>query len=54
VEVELNHHVEKEGYQIREMSIPYRRRLGEKKLKLRYRITILRRILAESFRIPVE
>jgi dolichol-phosphate mannosyltransferase len=48
VEVELNHHVERQGYGIVEVPIPYRRRLGEKKLKLRHGITILRRILLES------
>jgi dolichol-phosphate mannosyltransferase len=48
VEVELNHHVERQGYGIREVDISYRPRLGEKKLKLKHGITILRRILAES------
>jgi dolichol-phosphate mannosyltransferase len=48
VEVELNHHVERKGYKIVEIPIHYRRRLGEKKLKLRHGFTILRRILAES------
>jgi dolichol-phosphate mannosyltransferase len=49
VEVELNHHVERQGYGIREVDISYRPRLGEKKLKLKHGVTILRRILAESF-----
>jgi dolichol-phosphate mannosyltransferase len=48
VEVELNHFVEKRGFTIAEIPIYYRRRLGEKKLKLRHGFSILRRILAES------
>jgi dolichol-phosphate mannosyltransferase len=48
IEVELNHHVERRGYGILEIPIPYRPRLGEKKLKLRHGVTILRRILLES------
>jgi len=48
IEVELNHHVERQGYGIREIDIPYRPRLGEKKLKLRHGVTIIRRILLES------
>lgn len=49
IEVELNHHVERQGYGIREMDISYRPRLGEKKLKLKHGVTIMRRIMAESF-----
>ncbi len=48
IEVELNHHVEREGYGITEIEIPYRPRVGEKKLKLKHGVTILKRILAES------
>jgi dolichol-phosphate mannosyltransferase len=48
VEAELNYLVEKKGYKIREIPIHYRKRLGEKKLKLRHGFTILRRILAEA------
>ena len=48
-EAELNHRVERFGYKIVEVSIPYRPRLGEKKLKLRHGFAILRRILWESF-----
>lgn len=48
IEVELNHHVERQGYGIREIDIPYRPRLGEKKLKLRHGVTIIRRIILES------
>ncbi|UCC33966.1 MAG: glycosyltransferase [Candidatus Bathyarchaeota archaeon] len=50
VEAELNHLVEKRGYQTVEIPIEYRRRLGEKKLKLRDGFTILRRMLLESLR----
>jgi len=48
VEAELNHRVERRGYQITEVSIPYRPRLGEKKLKLRHGFSILKRIISES------
>jgi len=48
VEAELNYVVERKGYEIEEIPIHYRGRLGEKKLKLRHGFTILRRILAES------
>ncbi len=50
IEVELNHHVERQGYGIVEVDITYRPRLGEKKLKLKHGATILRRIFAESMR----
>jgi glycosyltransferase involved in cell wall biosynthesis len=48
IEVELNHQVERKGYGIVEIPIEYRPRLGEKKLKLRDGLTILRRIAVES------
>jgi dolichol-phosphate mannosyltransferase len=48
IEAELNHRVERWGYQTTEFSIPYRPRLGEKKLKLRHGFSILKRILTES------
>ncbi|MEM2102118.1 MAG: glycosyltransferase family 2 protein [Candidatus Bathyarchaeia archaeon] len=48
IEVELNHHVERRGYDIREVDISYRPRLGEKKLKLKHGLTIMKRIFAES------
>lgn len=48
IEAELNHQVERMGYQIKEISIPYRTRLGEKKLKLRHGFNILKRIISES------
>jgi len=48
IEVELNHHVERKGYGIMEIDIPYRRRLGEKKLKLKHGLTIAKRIMLET------
>jgi dolichol-phosphate mannosyltransferase len=48
VEAELNHLVERSGYQTVEIPIRYRRRKGKKKLKLRHGFTILRRIVLES------
>jgi glycosyltransferase involved in cell wall biosynthesis len=48
VEAEMNFLVEREGHQIVEIPIRYRRRLGEKKLKLRHGFGIMKRILAES------
>ena len=51
IEAELNFLVEREGYRIVEIPINYRRRLGEKKLKLRHGFGILNRIVAESFTI---
>lgn len=48
IEVELNHQVERKGFGIVEMPIEYRPRLGDKKLRLRHGLTILRRIVAES------
>jgi len=48
VEAEMNHRIERTGYEIVEISIPYRARLGEKKLKLRDGLAILKRIVTES------
>jgi len=50
IEVELNHQIKQKGYKIVEVPIGYRKRLGEKKLKIRDGITILRRILSEILR----
>jgi glycosyltransferase involved in cell wall biosynthesis len=47
IEVELNHLVERKGFGIIEIPIPYRTRIGEKKLKARHGFQILRRILIE-------
>jgi glycosyltransferase involved in cell wall biosynthesis len=48
LEVELNHHVERRGYDIAEIPIAYRPRLGEKKLKIKHGATILKRIFSET------
>ncbi len=48
VEAEMNSIVGRRGYRIMEIPIDYRNRLGEKKLKLRDGLGIMRRILAES------
>ena len=48
IEVELNHLVERRGFRIWEVPISYRARLGEKKLKIKHGITILKRILMET------
>src|ERR1035437_2198467 len=47
IEVELNHLVEQRGFMIKEIPIAYRARLGEKKLKVKDGLTILKRILLE-------
>ena len=49
VEAEMNSIVERRGYKIVEVPIDYRSRLGEKKLKLRHGLGIMKRILVESF-----
>jgi len=49
IEVELNCHVEREGFEIAEIEIEYRERLGEKKLKLKDGSSILKRIIREVF-----
>jgi glycosyltransferase involved in cell wall biosynthesis len=48
IEVELNHCVERQGFKIVEVPIKYRKRLGEKKLKLKDGAAILKRILLET------
>jgi dolichol-phosphate hexosyltransferase len=48
IEVELNHHVKRQGFRIWEIPISYRARLGEKKLKASDGVTILKRILLET------
>jgi dolichol-phosphate mannosyltransferase len=48
IEVELNHIVERRGFEIREIPINYRERLGEKKLKVSHGFTILKRMLLET------
>jgi glycosyltransferase involved in cell wall biosynthesis len=51
VEAEMNALVGRRGYQIVEIPIDYRSRMGEKKLKLRHGIGIMRRIFAEGFTV---
>jgi dolichol-phosphate hexosyltransferase len=48
VEVELNHHVEREGFGIVEVPISYRERLGQKKLGAKNGFEILKRIMLET------
>jgi len=48
IEVELNHHVERSGFNIVEIPIHYRPRLGQKKLKLRHGALILKRMMLET------
>ena len=45
IEAEINFHVERNGYQIVEIPINYRIRLGERKLKLKHALSILSRIV---------
>jgi glycosyltransferase involved in cell wall biosynthesis len=47
VEVELNHHVEREGFGIMEVPINYRERLGKKKLGIKNGGEIFKRIMLE-------
>lgn len=49
VEAEMNAIVERRGYRIVEVPIDYRDRMGEKKLKLRHGLGIMKRIFTESF-----
>jgi len=48
IEVELNHHVERQGLKIVEIPIKYRQRLGEKKLGMKHGFIILKRIMLET------
>lgn len=50
IEVELNHQIRQSGFKTIELPIGYRKRLGEKKLKIKDGIVILRRILSEMIR----
>jgi len=49
IEVELNHYVESKNYSIAEVPIYYRVRVGEKKLKPKHGLVILKRIMTEGF-----
>ena len=53
IEVELNCHADHQGFDIKEIPIPYRARLGEKKLKLRHGFTILKRIILGSLEFHI-
>jgi dolichol-phosphate mannosyltransferase len=48
IEVELNHLVERKGYGIVEIPIGYRERVGEKKLKVKHGMAIIKRIMLET------
>lgn len=48
IEVELNHFVITSGFNIVEIPIDYRRRIGKKKLGVQDGLTILKRIIAQS------
>jgi len=48
IEVQLNHHVERQGFTILETPIQYRPRLGQKKLGLKHGAEILKRIILET------
>ena len=50
IEVELNHLIGLSGFKTVEVPIRYRQRLGEKKLKMKHGVTILKRILLETTR----
>jgi len=50
IEVELNNQVIKQGFEILEIPIDYRERLGEKKLKMRHGASILKRLVLENWR----
>jgi glycosyltransferase involved in cell wall biosynthesis len=47
IEAELNYYVERMGFEIKEINIEYRSRLGEKKLKLRHGFQILKRMIVD-------
>ena len=49
VEAEMNALVRRRGYRTVEVPIDYRDRMGEKKLKLRHGLGIMKRIFTESF-----
>ena len=48
IEVELNYYVDKQRFNIVEIPICYRKRLGKKKLSVKHGFTILKRILIQS------
>jgi dolichol-phosphate hexosyltransferase len=48
IEVEMNRLIERRGFKTVEIPIQYRKRLGEKKLKAKHGLSILKRIVLES------
>jgi len=50
IEVELNNHIEKTGFETVEVPISYRPRVGEKKLKMKHGIIILKRLISETLK----
>jgi glycosyltransferase involved in cell wall biosynthesis len=54
IEVEMNNRVERKGYDIEEIPIYYRVRVGEKKLKLRHGFMIFRRIVVGNIRSRID
>lgn len=48
IEVEMNNYIGQKKYLIKEVDIPYRERLGAKKLKIRHGLIILERIFKEA------
>jgi dolichol-phosphate mannosyltransferase len=48
IEAEMNYLIERSKYRMVEIPIEYRPRLGEKKLKFKHGLTILKRIVSES------
>lgn len=47
IEAEMNYYVERKGFGIKEIDIEYRPRIGEKKLKLKHGIQILKRMIVD-------
>lgn len=50
IEIEINSIINRKGYRIVEIPIDYRARLGEKKLRVRYGLSILRKIISQRFK----
>lgn len=50
IEIEMNYHVERLGYQIKEIPILYRRRLGKKKLGFKHGFEIVKRIIVDGLK----
>ena len=51
IEAELNCHVNRMGYDIAEIPIEYRQRLGKKKLGFRHGLEILKRIISDCITV---